>query len=107
VTVGQDTRHGAGKGALTCIDATGTGDISRTGRIWTYTGMNRSMATPSVVDGLVFVADVVGDVHCLDAHTGERYWVHSTRGETMGSTLVAANGALYVACHTYLYAVQK
>ncbi|HUT37566.1 MAG TPA: PQQ-binding-like beta-propeller repeat protein [Planctomycetota bacterium] len=96
-TVGQDTRHGVGKGCLTCIDATrapgagdGSGDISSTGVLWRYTGISRSMATPSVADGLVFVADYVATVHCLDAETGKPYWTHETGGrDCMGSTFVA------------------
>jgi len=94
VTVGQDTRHGPGKGALACIDATGTGDVSASGRIWTYTGINRSFATPSIAGGLLFATDYPGDIHCLDARTGQRLWVHSTKGKMMGSTLVA-DGKVY------------
>jgi len=89
-TIGQDTRHGPGKGCLTCIDATKTGDISTTGVLWRYTGINRSMATPSVADGLVFVADYLATVHCLDAETGKLFWTHETGGrDCMGSTFVA------------------
>ena len=94
-TVGQDTRHGPGKGCLTCVDATKTGDISATGVLWRYTGLNRSMATPSVADGLVFAADYLGDVHCLDAETGNCYWVHQTGArDSMASTFVA-DGKVY------------
>ena len=142
VTIGQDTRHGPCPGALTCIDATKGGVVR-----WQYRAINRSFSTPSVADGLVFAADVIGDIHCLDALTGERYWVHAGKGQSMGSTFVAdgkvyvgnrsgkltvlaaakekkvlaeiqlhspihctpivANGVLYVACHTRLYAVAK
>jgi len=94
VTIGQDTRHGPGPGALTCIDATGAGDISRTGLVWRYTALNRSFSTPSLTDGLVFVADVLGIVHCLDAETGQCYWTHETHGQMVGSTLVA-DGKVY------------
>ena len=94
VTIGQDTRHGPGKGALTCIDARLTGDISSTGRLWTYTGLNRSFATPSVSEGLVFVTDFPGKVHCLDAATGRCLWVHETGAFMMGSTFVA-DGRVY------------
>ncbi|MBM4035224.1 MAG: pyrrolo-quinoline quinone, partial [Planctomycetes bacterium] len=111
--VGQDTRHGPGKGCLTCIDAGGTGaggtgvppvtggatgkmpvppagDISATGVLWRYTGINRSMATPSIADGLVFAADYVATVHCVDAETGKPHWTHETGGrDCMGSTFVA------------------
>jgi len=90
VTIGQDTRHGPGKGCLTCIDATKTGDISASGVLWRYKGINRSMATPSVANGLVFVADYLATVHCLDAETGKLYWKHATGGrDCMGSTFVA------------------
>jgi len=34
VAIGRDPRHGPGRGALHCIDATGTGDVSHSGRIW-------------------------------------------------------------------------
>ncbi|MBN1418564.1 MAG: PQQ-binding-like beta-propeller repeat protein [Planctomycetes bacterium] len=94
VTIGQDTRHGPGKGALTCIDATKSGDITATGNLWTYDEINRSMATPSVAGGLVFVADFAGDIHCLDAMTGDVLWVHHLGGQMMGSTLVA-DGKVY------------
>ena len=101
-TVGQDTRHGAGKGCLTCMDATKTGDISATGVLWRYTGINRSLATPSVTDdGLLFTADFIGTVHCLDAMTGQVYWTQETGwegkgvgGQCMGSTFVA-DGKVY------------
>ncbi|MBD3293293.1 MAG: PQQ-binding-like beta-propeller repeat protein, partial [Armatimonadia bacterium] len=60
VTIGQDPAHGLGNGALTCIDATGTGDISESGVLWRYTNINRSLSTVSVADGLVYVADLPG-----------------------------------------------
>ncbi|PIX49988.1 MAG: hypothetical protein COZ06_11320 [Armatimonadetes bacterium CG_4_10_14_3_um_filter_66_18] len=94
VTIGQDTRHGPGKGALTCIDATKTGDLSKTGVVWRYTGLNRSFATPAVVGGLVYVGDVRGTIHCLDAETGHCYWTYETKGQMMSSTLVA-DGKVY------------
>jgi len=95
VTIGQDTRHGPGPGALTCMDATRTGDISRTGVLWRYTAINRSFSTPAVADGLVFVADVRGVIHCLDAASGACYWTHATLGgNSMSSTLVA-DGRVY------------
>ena len=94
VTIGQDSRHGPGKGALTAIDATREGDVSATGLLWRYQGINRSFSTPSIAGGLLFVADYPGNIHCLDARTGQVHWVHRTGGTTMGSTLVA-DGKVY------------
>jgi len=95
VSIGQDPRHGLGVGALTCIDATKTGDVSQTGVIWRYEGLDRSLSTASIADGLVLIADYTGRVHCLDADTGKCYWVHDTKGRIWGSTLVA-DGKVYV-----------
>jgi len=95
VGIGRDPRHGPGRGALHCIDATKTGDITRTGRIWTDQEIDRTLSTASVADGLVYMADVAGTLHCLDADTGTRYWTHATGQETWGSTLVA-DGKVYL-----------
>ncbi|MCA9414922.1 MAG: PQQ-binding-like beta-propeller repeat protein, partial [Candidatus Omnitrophica bacterium] len=89
VTIGQDPEHGAGVGNIVCIDATKRGDITKTGEIWSDKSIERSLSTPSVVDGLVFVSDFSGYVSCYDADTGELYWRHDTLSHIWGSTLVA------------------
>jgi len=89
VIIGQDPLHGRGKGLLHCIDASKTGDISQSGCVWQYDGLDRSMATPTIADGLVYAADVAGRLHCLDAATGKPLWVHEAKAETWGSPLVA------------------
>ena len=94
VTTGQDPAHGRGRGMLCCIDATKTGDITRSGCRWRYDKIGRSLATVSVADGLVYVTETFGTVHCLDADTGHCYWTHAVSGEIWGSTLVA-DGKVY------------
>jgi outer membrane protein assembly factor BamB len=89
VTVGQDTLHGRGPGALTCIDAT-NGHL-----IWQSTEIDRSLATVAVVDGLVYVTDYSGHIHCLDAQTGQRHWKLETESPLWSSTL-AADDKLFV-----------
>ena len=95
VAVGGDPWHGKRTGALHCIDATKTGDITRSGRIWSYERLGRSIATPAIKDGLVYIAGHGGRVHCLDAETGKPYWVHDAGGEICGSTLLA-DGKIHV-----------
>ncbi|MCX7014101.1 MAG: PQQ-binding-like beta-propeller repeat protein [Candidatus Sumerlaeota bacterium] len=96
VAIGRDAAMGRGRGALHCIDATKSGDISATGRVWTYQGLDRSLSTVSIADGLVYIADVAGRLHCLDAETGQCYWIHACNCEmTLGSTLVA-DGKVYM-----------
>jgi outer membrane protein assembly factor BamB len=95
VAVGQDPIHGRGHGMLQCIDATGHGDISATGRVWSYDKLDRSLSTVSIADGLLYIADRPGVVHCLDAATGRSYWTYDTHTEIWDSTLVA-DGKVYV-----------
>ncbi len=102
VAIGRDPRHGAGRGALHCIDATGAGDITETGRIWCYQEIDRSLSTASVADGLVYAADLTGRLHCLDADSGRCYWTHAAGQETWGSTLVADGKAYLVTRKSFL-----
>jgi outer membrane protein assembly factor BamB len=95
VPIGQDPAHGRGLGMLHCIDATQTGEVTATAGIWTYDGLERTMATVAVYEGAVYVADLSGKMHCVDAETGEPYWVHETNGEIWGSPLVA-DGKVYI-----------
>jgi len=148
VPIGQDPEHGEGLGCLSCIDPKGTGDI--TGKaVWTFKGIERSISTPAVKDGLVYAADYTGRLFCLDAKTGKEYWKFDTKGHIWASPLVAdgkvwigneegelfilpegktldekavktvefpspllssvvaANGALYITTHTHLYCFKE
>jgi len=95
VATGQDPEQGDAPGAMNCIDPTrGAGDISQAGRVWTNGGIGRSISTAAVANGLVYIAETTGIVHCLDAGTGKEYWNHDTEGHIWGSTLLA-DGKLY------------
>ena len=90
VATGQDPEHGEGVGMMTCIDATKAGDITKTGAIWKYDKVHRSISTVSIdpSNGLLFLGDFSGFVHCLDAETGALYWVHDMKAHMWGSTFV-------------------
>jgi outer membrane protein assembly factor BamB len=105
VAIGRDPEHGRGRGAMHCIDARGTGEITKSGRVWLYQGLDRTLSTASVADGLAYISDVAGRLHCLDAETGKCYWVHETKSETWGSTLVA-DGRVYMPTASYLWVLK-
>jgi outer membrane protein assembly factor BamB len=91
VAIGQDPEHGEGVGRLVCIDATKKGDITSSGLIWDYDKIHRTISTVSIdpETGLLFVADYSGFVYCLDAETGEEYWIYDMKAHMWSSTLVA------------------
>jgi outer membrane protein assembly factor BamB len=94
VTVGGDIWWGKREAWLKCIDATGTGDVTDSALLWSYPVERHCCTTPSIADGLVYVGDCAGKIHCVDAETGEPYWVHDAGGEMWASTLVA-DGKVY------------
>ncbi len=87
---------------LTCIDATKSGDISQTGKLWSFDRLDRSLSTVSIADGLLYLADLPGNLYCLDAETGKCYWVYETKQQVWGSTLVA-DGKIYLGTRKALW----
>jgi len=70
------------------------------GLVWHYGGVNpdakeeddpkfifgRTISTAAVHDGVVYISELEnGVLHCLDAKTGQRLWVHPTEAEQWGS----------------------
>lgn len=98
VAAGGDPWHGKRQCWLKCIDATGAGDVTRTAALWSYPLARHCISTPSVTDGLVFIADMGRMLHCVDVRTGKAVWTHELDGEVGGSTLVA-DGKIYVGTH--------
>lgn len=116
LAVGQDPEHGEGVGHFYRIDATKKGDISpqiadgdgwkdnpNSGKIWEVGGVDtdgsitgeenglifrRTISTAAIADGLVYVPDLSGFLHCIDFKTGEKKWVHDTFAAVWGSPMV-------------------
>ena len=94
LTAGGDPWWGKQRGWLKCVDATGAGDVTASAEVWSYPLPRETCSTPAVHDGLVYVTDVGGTVHCVDAATGEPVWTHRAVGEFWASPLVA-DGKVY------------
>jgi HEAT repeat protein/outer membrane protein assembly factor BamB len=95
VAMGQSPGHGNGPSLMYAISPYGQGDVTESGRLWTSREVGRVVGTPIVKDGLLYVGDLGGTVHCLDATTGAHLWKHETNDAIWGS-LVLAGDRLYV-----------
>lgn len=104
VAIGQDPDHGSGVGMLHCIDATKTGDVTQSGKIWSYDKIDRTLSTAAIADGLLFIGDMSGIVHCLDAKTGAVHWTHDTRDAIWGAA-TTADGRVYVGNATGVFTI--
>jgi outer membrane protein assembly factor BamB len=95
VAGGGDIWWGKNEAWMKCIDATGKGDITGSGLVWSYPLEKHVLATPTIADGLAFVGDTGRTFHCVDVKTGQACWTHEVKGEIWASALVA-DGKVYI-----------
>jgi outer membrane protein assembly factor BamB len=88
---GQDPEHGEGTGHLYAIDGTKRGDVTKTGLLWHYDKIRRSISTGAFKDGILYYADFSGFLHAVDAKTGKPYWVHDMLAAVWGSPVVVGD----------------
>lgn len=68
------------------------------GLVWHYGGkvipkpeqgreivFGRTLSTPAIFDGIIYIAELDGYLHCLDAKTGKKFWDHDLRDGTWAS----------------------
>ncbi len=93
--MGQSPGHGNGPSLIYAISPNGQGDVTKSRLLWTSREVGRVIATPIAKDGLLYVGDLGGTIHCLDAATGAHVWKHETHEAIWGSLLLAGD-RLYV-----------
>ena len=95
MSAGQDPDSGSGRGAAYSINPAKRGDITESGKVWQYEKINRSISTAAVGNGLAFLSDFDGILHCLDVKTGKPYWTFDLKSPVWGSPLLA-DGKVYL-----------
>jgi outer membrane protein assembly factor BamB len=95
VAMGQSPGHLNGPSLIHAISPNGQGDVTESRLLWTSRQVGRVVGTPIVKDGLLYVGDLGGTIHCLDAATGAYVWKHETNEAIWGSLLLAGD-RLYV-----------
>jgi outer membrane protein assembly factor BamB len=95
IAMGLSPGHLNGPSLIHAISPNGQGDVTESGLLWTSREVGRVVGTPIAKDGLLYVGDLGGTIHCLDAATGAHVWKHETNGPIWGSLLLAGD-RLYV-----------
>ena len=93
--MGQSPGHGNAPSLIYAISPNGLGDVTESRLLWTSRDVGRVVGTPIVKDGLLYVGDLGGTVHCLDAATGAHLWQHETNDAIWGCFFLAGD-RLYV-----------
>ncbi len=90
VSIGQSPIHGPGQGMLSCIDgATGR-------KIWESRQVGRTLSDVAIADGLLYISDFSGRLHCFNAKTGELYWQHELGAGVWCASPVVTDGKVYI-----------
>ncbi len=95
IAMGLSPGHDNGPSLVYAISPNGQGDVTESRLLWTSREVGRVVGTPIAKDGLLYVGDLGGTIHCLDAATGAHVWKHETHAAIWGSLLLA-DDRLYV-----------
>jgi outer membrane protein assembly factor BamB len=95
VAMGLDPLHGDGPSLVHALSPNGQGDVTASRLLWTSRDVGRVVGTPVAKNGLLYVGDLGGTLHCLDVATGAQLWKHETHGAIWGCLLLAGD-RLYV-----------
>jgi hypothetical protein len=91
----KEGKRKIGNGGLVCIDPRGEGDITETNKVWTNTDLNRTFATPSVLDDIIIAGDHAGYVLGMDRETGETLWKGDIEAPVWNFWQVVGDGKVY------------
>lgn len=106
---GRSLEDSFGPGRLFCIDPTRKGDLSlelgdgpgkgrsnpNSGVVWSLAEFQRTRSLVAVHGGLAIAVDFSGNIYCLDARTGRKFWQHDSPAQIFGSPLIV-DGKIYI-----------
>ena len=84
-------------GAVVCLDARKTGDLTESGVVWRREEILAGYASPAFANGRLYVVDNSANLFCLDGRTGEDIWQFKLGRVGKGSPVVTSDGVIYVA----------
>ncbi|HSN87646.1 MAG TPA: PQQ-binding-like beta-propeller repeat protein, partial [Thermoanaerobaculia bacterium] len=76
-------------GRLVAIDATGTGDVTKTHERWRVNELGAGFSSPMVHDGTVYSVDNSANLFAFEAKTGRQLWKHKLGTVGKGSPVWA------------------
>lgn len=106
VAGGGDVFWGKNEAWLKKLEFDAAGGAIHVKEAWTFALGRHVLSTPAVKDGLVYIADTMKELHCLDAKTGLEIWKHEMRDQFWASPLVA-DGKIYIGTRRGDFAILK
>jgi outer membrane protein assembly factor BamB len=91
---GEENRDTPVMGRVVAIDATGTGNITKTHELWRIDGAEVGYTSLMVNDGRLYFVDNSANLYAVDAKTGKQYWQYSL-GTVGKASPVWAEGKIF------------
>jgi outer membrane protein assembly factor BamB len=82
-------------GQVVAFNGSGTGDITKTAPLWHADGIAAGFAAPLYHEGRLYVVANSGNIHALDAKTGQELFTHNLGTIGRGGSPVWADGKIY------------
>ena len=95
VAGGGDTWWGKTHCWLKCINPAGQSDVTSTNQVWSLDLVKHVMSTPAIANGLIYIADLGGNLYCVDEKSGQTVWTQDIEGDAWASPYVA-DGKVYL-----------
>ena len=103
----EENEAGTAMGTVIALDATGRGDISKTGERWRVRELMMGKSSPVLLDDRLYCVDDGAKLHVLNARTGEQIGQKVTLGTAMHGSLLAADGKIYLATANGRWAILR
>ncbi|MFQ5638799.1 MAG: PQQ-binding-like beta-propeller repeat protein [bacterium] len=91
---GRENFDNESMGRIVCIDATGSGDVTKTHEVWRHDAIGVGYASPLMHQDRLYVVTNAGNLVALDANTGKNVWTLNLGTIGKGSP-VWADGKIY------------
>ncbi len=83
-------------GAALAVRAGGRGDVTQTHRLWYHPKNPQRIGSPVIVGDHVYLVNETGLAQCLELKTGQDLWKKERLTTSTWSSMVAADGKLYI-----------
>jgi len=95
ISHGEDNVDETTFGRIQCIDATGSGDVTKTHGKWRVDNVKAGYAGLLVNDGILYVVTDTGNLNAYDSKKGDLLWEHDL-GQVGKGSPIWADGKIYV-----------
>jgi outer membrane protein assembly factor BamB len=94
-------------GAIVCLDASKTGDITETGELWRIKGLTAGYSSPALAMDRLYYITNDANLFAIDAKDGRIYWEYNIGRVGKGSPTVTGDGVIYVGEQTGVFHILK